>query len=86
VRKPFAPNSPSTFYQFDCVAPQVLWPGAKWTPLTLGDLVDDKAVKRAYKKASLLVHPDRTSRLSPGQRFAAKRIFDALTQAVGELK
>jgi curved DNA-binding protein CbpA len=53
--------------------------------LGLGDLVEDSAVKKAYKRASLVVHPDRTSNLSPEQRFTAKRIFDALTQAMGEL-
>jgi len=64
---------------------QVLWAGAKWKPLGLGDLVEDAAVKKAYKRASLVVHPDRTSNLTPEQRFTAKRIFDALTQAMGEL-
>jgi hypothetical protein len=59
----------------------VLWPGAKWKSLTIGDVLDDKKVRRAYLKASLVVHPDKTHDLPPEQRFLAKRIFDALSQA-----
>ena len=59
----------------------VLWPGAKWKSLTIGDLLDDGKVRRAFMKASLVVHPDKTRDLPPDQRFLAKRIFDALSQA-----
>lgn len=59
----------------------VLWPGAKWKQLTIGDLLQDSKVKRAYHKATLVVHPDKTHDLPPEQRFLAKRVFDALSQA-----
>lgn len=59
----------------------ILWPGAKWKPISLGDLLEDKKVKRAFHKATLVVHPDKTHDLPPDQRFLAKRIFDALSQA-----
>eukprot|EP00934_Nitzschia_sp_Nitz4_P000904 Nitzschia sp. Nitz4//scaffold38_size140716//51505//52779//NITZ4_003138-RA/size140716-processed-gene-0.120-mRNA-1//-1//CDS//3329550051//904//frame0 len=59
----------------------VLWPGAKWKQLTIGDLLQDAKVKRAYHKATLVVHPDKTHELPPDQRFLAKRVFDALSQA-----
>lgn len=59
----------------------VLWPGAKWKSLTIGDVLDDGKVRRAYLKASLVVHPDKTHDLPPEHRFLAKRIFDALSQA-----
>lgn len=59
----------------------VLWPGAKWKTLTIGDLLQDSKVKRAFHKASLVVHPDKTHDLPPDQRFLAKRIFDSLCQA-----
>ena len=62
----------------------VLWSGAKWKQLTIGDLLDDGKVRRAFLKASLVVHPDKTSDLNPEQRFLAKRIFDALSQAKTE--
>lgn len=59
----------------------ILWPGAKWKQLSIGDILDDSKVKRAFHKATLVVHPDKTHHLPPDQRFLAKRIFDALCQA-----
>ena len=63
---------------------KVLWPGAKWKPVNLGDLLEDKKVKLAFHKASRVVHPDKTMSLGPEERFIAKRIFDALSQAKTE--
>jgi len=62
----------------------ILWPGAKWKQLTIGDLMNDKKVKVAFHKASRVVHPDKTHHLPAEQRFLAKRIFDALSQAKTE--
>ncbi|CAJ1940162.1 unnamed protein product [Cylindrotheca closterium] len=62
----------------------ILWPGAKWKQIGIGDLLEDKKVKRAFHKATLVVHPDKTHDLPPDQRFLAKRIFDALSQAKTE--
>lgn len=60
----------------------ILWPGAKWKPVNLGDLLNDKKVKLNFHKASRVVHPDKTMHLeSAEERFLAKRIFDALSQA-----
>ena len=64
----------------------VLWPGAKWKQLTIGDLLDDGKVRRAFLKASLVVHPDKTYELPPDLRFLAKRIFDALSQAKSDFE
>jgi len=50
----------------------------------LGDLLEDGKVKRAFHKASRVVHPDKTHHLPADQRFLAKRIFDALSQAKTE--
>lgn len=63
----------------------ILWPGANWKAMGLGDLLDDKKVKLAFHKASRVVHPDKTMSLGPEERFLAKRIFDALSQAKSEL-
>ena len=63
---------------------KVLWPGAKWKTVNLGDLLDDKKVKLSFHKASRVVHPDKTMSLGPTERFIAKRIFDALSQAKTE--
>lgn len=62
----------------------ILWPGAKWKQLSIGDILNDSKVKRAYHKATLVVHPDKTHHLPADQRFLAKRIFDALSQAKTE--
>jgi hypothetical protein len=59
----------------------ILWPGANWKQLTIGDLLDDSKVKRAFFMASRVVHPDKTGDLDAEKRFLAKRVFDALSQA-----
>ena len=59
----------------------ILWPGAKWKQVSIGDVLDPKKCKKIYFKATLVVHPDKTQDLPAEQRFLAKRIFDALTQA-----
>ena len=59
----------------------ILWSGAKWKQVTIGDLLDDKKVIRSFQRASLVVHPDKTGHLDSEKRFLAKRIFDALCQA-----
>ncbi len=58
----------------------ILWDGAKWKQVNLGDLLDDRKCKLAFHKASRVVHPDKTIHLSAEERFLAKRIFDALSQ------
>lgn len=63
----------------------ILWPESKWKPVNLGDLLDDKKCRLAFHKASREVHPDKTMKLSPENRFLSKRIFDALSQAKSEL-
>jgi hypothetical protein len=62
----------------------ILWQGAQWKQITIGDLLDDKKVKLAFHKASRVVHPDKTHHLDAEKRFLAKRIFDALSQAKNE--
>eukprot|EP00551_Chaetoceros_affinis_P012388 CAMPEP_0203673674 /NCGR_PEP_ID=MMETSP0090-20130426/13541_1 /ASSEMBLY_ACC=CAM_ASM_001088 /TAXON_ID=426623 /ORGANISM="Chaetoceros affinis, Strain CCMP159" /LENGTH=519 /DNA_ID=CAMNT_0050539379 /DNA_START=167 /DNA_END=1726 /DNA_ORIENTATION=- len=62
----------------------ILWEGAKWKQVNLGDLLDDRKCKLAFHKASRVVHPDKTMHLSAEERFLAKRVFDALSQAKSE--
>jgi len=59
----------------------ILWPGAKWKQISIGDVMDDSKVRKFYLKATLVVHPDKTGDLPADQRFLSKRIFDALAQA-----
>ena len=60
----------------------ILWPEAEWKAVSLGDLLEDKKLRRCYLRASLKVHPDKTRDLDAEKRFLAKRIFDALSQAM----
>ena len=59
----------------------ILWKGAKWKPLSLGELLDDSKLKRYYFKASLVVHPDKVRELGVEEKFIAARVFDVLTMA-----
>lgn len=59
----------------------ILWPEAKWKQVSIGDMLDNSKCVKFYRKATLVVHPDKTHKLNPEQRFLAKRIFDAITQA-----
>ena len=67
-----------------CNLHTILWPGANWKPVSLGDILDDSKCKRCFHKASRVVHPDKTMDLDSEKRFLAKRIFDALSQAKSE--
>lgn len=62
----------------------VLWPGARWKAVGLGDVIEPKKVKLHYRKAMLVVHPDRCSGQSVEVRFIAKRIFEAVNEAYQE--
>eukprot|EP01042_Synura_sphagnicola_P000013 gene13-12_t len=59
----------------------VLWPGNTWKPVGLGDVIDSKQVKLQYRKAMLVVHPDRCSNQTAEVRFIAKRVFEAINEA-----
>lgn len=62
----------------------VLWPGHKWKAISLGDIIEAKQVKLQYRKAMLVVHPDRCSTASAETRFIAKRVFEAINEAYEE--
>ena len=59
----------------------VLWPDSGWKTVHLGDVIDSKKVKFYYRKAMLVVHPDRCSDKSAEIRFIAKRIFEGVNEA-----
>lgn len=59
----------------------MLWEGNTWKPVGLGDVIDPKKVKLVYRKAMLVVHPDRCSNQSSEVRFIAKRVFEAVNEA-----
>merc|ERR1712032_831423 len=59
----------------------ILWADANWKPVNLGDILNERKCKLCFHKAVRVVHSDKTITLCPVNRFLAKRIFDALSQA-----
>lgn len=57
---------------------------SKWKTLSLGDVLQASDVKKAYRKAMLVVHPDHTLALDSEGKFICKRVFEALNEAYEE--
>jgi cyclin G-associated kinase len=62
----------------------VLWSGNTWKAISLGDVLEPKQVKLQYRKAMLIVHPDRLSNHSAEIRYIGKRVFEAINEAYQE--
>ncbi|MCO5548745.1 hypothetical protein L7F22_002206 [Adiantum nelumboides] len=58
----------------------VLWPESGWQPISLTDLIEGSDVKKAYRKATLFVHPDKVQQKGATlqQKYIAERVFDIL--------
>lgn len=57
----------------------VLWEGeTRWKPVGMADLVTPEQVKKVYRKAVLVVHPDKVRQKTGGLEM---RIFNCLTGA-----
>ncbi|KAH7726173.1 Protein DNJ-25 b, partial [Aphelenchoides avenae] len=64
---------------------EVLWEGAdKWTQPSMADLLSDVQIKKQYRKACLVVHPDKQTG-SPNEALA-KAIFTELNDAWNEFE
>jgi hypothetical protein len=60
----------------------VLWEGHSWNAVAISDLVAAPKVKLTYRKACLVVHPDRQPASAPADRkYAADYIFNALNKS-----
>lgn len=60
----------------------VVWQGSGWQQLSLAELVaKDSNVKKYYRKAILMCHPDKQTEADPEQQVRADRIFNALNEA-----
>ena len=67
-----------------CSMHTVLWEGANWKPIGMHEFMEgDQAsmLKKLYRKAILLAHPDRNATKSYDQVFLANAIFGALNEA-----
>jgi len=63
---------------------KVLWSDSTWKPVGLGDIIEPKKVKLQFRKAMLVVHPDRCANLSAENRFIGKRVFEGINDAYQE--
>ncbi|GKU85329.1 hypothetical protein SLEP1_g9 [Rubroshorea leprosula] len=61
----------------------VLGPESGWKPVPLTDLIATAAVKKAYRKATLFVHPDKLQQrgASIQQKYTCEKVFDLLKAA-----
>lgn len=61
----------------------VLWPECGWKPIPLVDIIEGTAVKRAYQKALLCLHPDKLQQRGAAvhQKYIAEKVFDILQEA-----
>ncbi|GJR91816.1 DnaJ domain-containing protein [Tanacetum coccineum] len=61
----------------------VLWPACGWQPVSLIDLINGANVKKAYRKATLCIHPDKVQQKGATlqQKYVAEKVFDILKEA-----
>ncbi|PWA45405.1 dnaJ domain-containing protein [Artemisia annua] len=59
----------------------VLWAGSGWQAISLTDLITSTAVKKAYFKATLFVHPDKVQQKGAEQKYIAEKVFELLKEA-----
>lgn len=62
----------------------VIWPNSKWKEASMAKLLNPMEVKKCYRRAMLVVHPDKNAGRTPTQVFIAERIFDAVNCAWDE--
>eukprot|EP00850_Spirogloea_muscicola_P022673 SM000306S11746 [mRNA] locus=s306:6305:9634:- [translate_table: standard] len=61
----------------------VLWPECNWTPVSLTDVIEGASVKKVYRRATLVVHPDKVQQKGATiqQKYIAEKVFDLLKEA-----
>ncbi|CAM8917782.1 unnamed protein product [Rhodiola kirilowii] len=61
----------------------ILGPDSGWQPIHLTDIVTADAVKKAYRKATLFVHPDKLQQRGATikQKYICEKVFDLLKDA-----
>ncbi|XP_017255327.1 auxilin-like protein 1 [Daucus carota subsp. sativus] len=61
----------------------ILGPGSGWQPISLTDIIMSNAVKKAYRKATLHVHPDKLQQrgASIREKYICEKVFDLLKVA-----
>lgn len=59
---------------------QILGPDSGWQSIPLTEIVTTPAVKKAYRKATLCVHPDKLQQrgATVQQKYTCEKVFDLL--------
>ncbi|KAK1263813.1 Auxilin-related protein 2 [Acorus gramineus] len=59
---------------------KVLWPECDWKPVPLTDLIIAASVKKVYRKATLILHPDKVQQKGANlhQKCIAEHVFELL--------
>jgi len=65
-------------------AQNVLPSESKWKAVGLGDLLEPAQIKKQYRKAMLIVHPDHCITADAETQFICKRVFEAINEAYDE--
>lgn len=61
---------------------EVIWSDSSWQPVSLADMVAKEGnIKKFYRKAILITHPDRAQGRNAEQQVRADRIFQALNES-----
>ncbi|XP_038717325.1 auxilin-related protein 2-like isoform X2 [Tripterygium wilfordii] len=65
----------------------ILGPDSGWQPIPLTDMITTTAVKKAYRKATLFVHPDKLQQrgASIQQKYTCEKVFDLLKEAYNKI-
>ncbi|XVF62063.1 hypothetical protein PTKIN_Ptkin08bG0186900 [Pterospermum kingtungense] len=61
----------------------ILGPESGWQPIPLTEVITSAAVKKAYRKATLCVHPDKLQQRGANiqQKYICEKVFDLLKEA-----
>ncbi|DAZ95669.1 TPA: hypothetical protein N0F65_002466 [Lagenidium giganteum] len=60
---------------------QVMWEDSKWAEVNMGKLIQPNDVKKHYRKAMIVVHPDKSGGRNAEQLLIAERVFAAVNTA-----
>jgi len=66
----------------------VLWEGSRWKEVSMMDLMNPAQVKKQYRKAMIIMHPDKVKQKggTTEQIFIADYLFDLTNQAWGHFQ
>ena len=57
---------------------QTIWPDERWTPCGIQEMLTPAGVKKKYRRAIVLVHPDKQKGKEPAKVMLAERMFERL--------